>query len=81
MCFIKFTTSYFSDKHGEKTGEGRAKWLRLGSKSAYMQLTTGFSLKVAYWNCNGINSLSKQQEIVEAMSCKELDLLFIDETH
>jgi hypothetical protein len=62
---------------GRKRAGARAKWLRLRAKQA----TSGFSLKLAYWNCNGINSLSKQQEIVEAMASKELDLVFIDETH
>ena len=58
-----------------------AKWLRLRSKPAPEQATTGFSLKLAYWNSNGISSLSKKQEIVEALNSKELDLVFIDETH
>ena len=53
-----------------KRAGAHAKWLRLRSKPA----TTGFSIKLAYWNCNGISSLCKQQEIVEALNSKELDL-------
>ena len=66
---------------GRKRAGARAKRLRLRSKPASEQATTGFNLKLAYWNCNGISSLSKQQEIVDALNSKELDLVFIDETH
>ena len=51
--------------------------------SSSVHANTNFILKLAYWNCNGISSLCKQQGIVEleAMDSKELDLLFIDKTN
>ena len=51
---------------GRKRAGARAKWLWLRSKPASKQANISFSIKLAYWNCNGISSLCKQQEIVEA---------------
>ena len=62
-----------------KTNGARAKAHRLGLAAAKAVMST--PLRICYWNCNGIASLCKQQEIADAMERERLDLLFVDETH
>ena len=64
---------------GKRSGE-RAKAHRLKSAVA-KTACTGLPLKICYWNCNGIASQCKKQELVDAMDQEQFDLLFVDETH
>ena len=56
----------------------KAHHLRLAAAKAAVMSTP---LRICYWNCNGVASLCKQQEIADAMEGGQIDLLFVDETH
>ena len=63
---------------GKRDGS-RAKSHRISCRGQLGVMHT--ELRVGYWNCNGINDESKQQDIVEAMEKGHLYIMFVDETH
>ena len=42
---------------------------------------TDQTLKLCYWNCNGLGCMIKQQQIQNAMEEEQIDIMFVDETH
>ena len=65
---------------GKTRNRTKAKSQRL-SVSATSMVPQQTPLKICYWNCNGIMSHCKLQEIDDIMESEQLDVLFIDETH
>ena len=65
---------------GKTRNRTKAKSHRLGV-SATSMVPQQTPLKICYWNCNGIMSHCKLQEIDDIMESEQLDVLFIDETH
>ena len=64
---------------GKQNGaRAKAHRLRLAAAKAAGVSTP---IRICYWNCNGVASLCKQQEIADAMEGGQIDLLFVDETH
>ncbi|XP_023345051.1 uncharacterized protein LOC111714221 [Eurytemora carolleeae] len=64
---------------GKQNGaRAKAHRLRLAAAKAAGMSTP---IRICYWNCNGVASLCKQQEIADAMEGGQIDLLFVDETH
>ena len=42
---------------------------------------TDQTLKLCYWNCNGLGCVIKQQQIKDAMEEEQIDIMFVDKTH
>ena len=42
---------------------------------------TDQTLKLCYWNCNGLGCVIKQQQIKDAMKEEQIDIMFADKTH